>query len=111
MNEDVDAAEIAGERVAHRRQRRVVRNVAFYNGSAAELRGKLLHLALDALALIGERDSGAVFVELARDARGDRPAIRNAGYQSALPFQKFHVVLPSLRAKAECCRACARGAR
>ena len=68
----------------------VVGDVAVEHQRRPELGGELADAILEALALIAERELGALAAERARDAVGDRPVGEDARNEQALAGEKAH---------------------
>ena len=75
-------------------------------GAVVELLGQLAHLALGALALVGQHQALARLVELARDRPRDAALVRHADHQAGGALEELrHRVLPlTARGPAPACR-------
>ena len=81
MDQRVEPAEVAPDRLGEFGQRRVAAHVARIAGCAVELAGKLLDFVANPVALIDETQPGAVGVQRPGDSGRNRPAICNARHE------------------------------
>ena len=89
MDEKIDAAPSIGKRLEHRLDASLVGDVAREHELRADLGGERLDPLLDGVALIGERDLGALVAAGLGDAPGDRAVVGDAENDAALARHQF----------------------
>ena len=92
MDQEIERAPCLGERREHALDGRLVGHVAGQHQLGADLVRERLDPLLDGVALIGERDLGALVGHGLGDAPGDRAVIGDAEHDAALARHQFAAV-------------------
>ncbi len=97
VHEQVEPAEPLRHRREGAVEALVVPDVALDAQVAAEARGELAHVRLDARTLVGEREGRALGCQRLRHGPRDRPSIRHAGDERQLPVEESRHGVPPYR--------------